>query len=771
MTSSLDLNLLPIARKGGQDLPELPDLYAVMPPRRPAHGREADSLVLYLSMTGNAPLSPEQHTHLLERLAQKYYKTGGSVTAAMRAVAEALNHYLLDRNLRSTGGGRQGIGLLVLGVLRADTFYMAHCGPVQVLLVSPSETRPLHELSSAGRGLGLSRTTPVRYVQARLADGDFLVLASQPSPGWTPTVLRHPQRQGIDGMRRQLVDYGVPDVNAVLIYAQAGTGRLRFLHRKPGAPGMAHEALDAAPSGPPLPQAEPVIDQTAPAPVQPTARDELHPRATHPGPTRPAQAEPSTGVRRAGLEQPLGPGSERATTVATPAPQLDRRHQTDRSPRGTQGSPSADLRQVAEKLGQGMRNTFSNLLSALARVLKTLLPDEGMLKLPPGVMIFFALAIPLVLAIAGGMIYVRRGQSQQYQFYYEAAALQAAQAEAQTDPALQRESWNRMLEQLDKAEYYTVTEDSQALRSRALAVLDGLDGVQRLDFQPAIIGGLDDSVRVTRIVANDVYLYMLNAQQGSVMLGVQVTQGYQINSNFQCGPTFGPITVGPLVDIVELPQGVRENAVLLGMDMAGNLVYCRLTGQPDAQSLAQPATGLGEPIALTIDQGNLYVLDPKVNAVWIYDGMDVSQPPHLFFGNEIPPMQDVIDLAVYDDHLYLLHSDGHLTRCSYSYNTASPTTCEEPFPFTDNRPGRQSGTVIPDSLFSQVSYVSFPDRSMYMLEPHNQAVFFFSVLFNFQTQFRALEELADGQATAFAISSNRMIYLAVGNSIYYAVLP
>lgn len=771
MTSSLDLNLLPIARKGGQDLPELPDLYAVMPPRRPAHGREADSLVLYLSMSGNAPLSPEQHAHLLERLAQKYYKTSGSVTAAMRAVAEALNHYLLDRNLRSTGGGRQGIGLLVLGVLRADTFYMAHCGPVQALLVSPSETRPLHELSSAGRGLGLSRTTPVRYVQARLADGDFLVLASQPSPGWTTTVLRHPQRQGIDGMRRQLVDYGVPDVNAVLIYAQAGTGRLRFLHRKPGAPGMAHEALDAEPSGPPLPQAEPLIDQMAPESIQPKARDEVYPRATHPGPARSAQDASGTGARRAGLEQPLGPGSERTTAAATPAPRLERRSYTDRPPRSTQSSLQADLRQMAAKIGRGVRSAFGSLLGALARVLKNLLPDEGTLKLPPGVMIFFALAVPLVLAIAGGMVYIKRGQSQQYQFYYEAAALLASQAEAQTDPALQRENWNRMLEQLDKAEYYTVTEDSQALRGRAIAVLDGLDGVQRLDFQPAIIGGLDDSVRVTRLVSSDVYLYMLNAQQGSVMLGVQVPQGYQINSNFQCGPTFGPITVGPLVDIVELPQGVVEDGVLLGMDTAGNLAYCTLTGQPLTKSLTQPATGLGEPIALTIDQGNLYVLDPKVNAVWIYDGMDVSQPPHLFFGNEIPPMQDVIDLSVYDDHLYLLHSDGHLTQCTYSYNVASPTTCKEPFPYTDNRPGRQSGTVIPDSLFSQVSFVSFPDRSMYMLEPHNQAVFFFSVLFNFQTQFRAVEALADGQATAFAISSNRMIYLAIANSVYYAVMP
>jgi hypothetical protein len=771
MTSSLDLNLLPIARQGGQDLPELPDLYAVLPPRRSAHGREADSLVLYLSLTGNAPLSPEQHTHLLERLAQKYYKTSGSVTAALRAVAEALNLYLLDRNLRSTGGGRQGIGLLVLGVLRADTFYMAHCGPVQAFLINPRETRPLHEQSSAGRGLGLSRTTPVRYVQARLADGDFLLLASKPSAGWTESVLRHPQRQGIDGMRRQLVDYAVADVNSVLIHAQVGTGRLRFLHRKPGAPGMAQaasevqELRDIEASSPPA--AKPGLEsaQSTPRQLMPASERAAPPQAALPRPAQPVPPALASSVRRAGMQQPLGGPPAAATPEATPVPRLERR------PRRAQGSLTGDLRAAASKIGQGIRRASSAALTALSRALKNVLPDEGTFKLPPGVMIFFALAVPLVLAIAGGMAFIKRGQSQQYQAYYQEAVLLASQAAPQTDPALQREGWNRVLEQLDKAEYYASTADSQALRVQAVAVLDGLDGVQRLDFQPAIIGGLDDSARIARMVASDSYLFMLNAHQGAVMLAVQIPQGYQINSNFQCGPTYGPITVGPLVDIVELPQGAVEDAVLLGMDTAGNLVYCTLTGQPLAKSLAQPSTGLGEPIALAIDDGDLFVLDPKVNAVWVYDDMDVGALPHFFFGNDVPPMQDVIDLAVYDDKLYLLHSDGHLTQCSYSYLAEAPTTCKEPFAFTDNRPGRVSGTVIPDSLFNQVSYVSFPDRSMYMLDPHNQAVFFFSVLFNFQTQYRAIQDLADGQATAFAISTNRMIYLAIGNAVYYAALP
>ena len=129
MNSSLDLNLLAFARQGGNATSELADLYAVAPPRRAAHGRESDSLMIYLTVTGNSPLSPEAQTRLLEQLAQKFYKTSGSLTSALRSIVESLNLVLLDRNLHSTSHGQQGIGQLLLVAMRADTLYMAHCGP------------------------------------------------------------------------------------------------------------------------------------------------------------------------------------------------------------------------------------------------------------------------------------------------------------------------------------------------------------------------------------------------------------------------------------------------------------------------------------------------------------------------------------------------------------------------------------------------------------------------------------------------------------------
>jgi hypothetical protein len=207
------------------------------------------------------------------------------------------------------------------------------------------------------------------------------------------------------------------------------------------------------------------------------------------------------------------------------------------------------------------------------------------------------------------------------------------------------------------------------------------------------------------------------------------------------------------------------------MDANGNLLYCVVDAQPYSASLAPPNTGLGEPSAMSLDRGDLFVLDPKVNAVWIYRNMEVSQQPRLFFGDTIPPMQDVIDLAVYNDDLFLLHADGHTTKCTYSGMAESPTRCDDPYPYSDNRPGRVHGPVIEDAVFDQIYFSSFPERSIFLLDPKNQAVYYFSVLLTMQWQYQPKAPLVESKATAFAISPNRTAFLAIANNVYYAAMP
>jgi hypothetical protein len=348
---------------------------------------------------------------------------------------------------------------------------------------------------------------------------------------------------------------------------------------------------------------------------------------------------------------------------------------------------------------------------------------------------------------------------------------EAAYAATLTNPLEQRLAWQSVIGDLDKAEYYTLTSQSQALRAEATSNLDMLDAIKRLDFKQAIVGGLDSGINVTRIVATTTDMYLLNGKEGNVLHAIMTGRGYEIDLNFQCGPTYGPINVGPLVDIAELPPGSFENASLLGMDANGNLLYCVIGSQPYSAAMAPPNTGFGEPSAMSLDRGDLYLLDPKVNAVWIYRNMEVSQQPRLFFGDDIPPMQDVIDLTVYNNDLFLLHADGHTTKCTYSGMAESPTRCDDPYPYSDNRPGRVHGPTIQDAVFNQIYFSSFPERSIYMLDPQNQSIYYFSVLLTLQWQYQSKSSLPEGKATAFAISPNRMAFIAIGSYVYYAAMP
>ena len=479
-----------------------------------------------------------------------------------------------------------------------------------------------------------------------------------------------------------------------------------------------------------------------------------------------------SGLRRAGPgHPPAAPPASPPGQAATPKAPARRARHPRRGARTWRDDLAPALR-IFGTFGDALASTLGGIGRSLGRLLRNILPDESVLHLPPSVMIFFALAVPVILSTIGVMVYTQRGRAAQYQVYYEQALSAAEVAAQQTEPDALRQSWGDVLVTLDKAEYYQQTEQAQALRLQAQQALDRLDVIERLIFQPAVIDGLGDTFQVAGLVASESDLYILNGAQGSVLRAIFTSNGYRIDSEFQCGPTYGPTIVGPLVDIVALPKGSVENASLLGMDASGNILYCIPGGeQPLTASLAPPNTGFGAPIAFDLDMGDLYLLDPDVNAVWIYRNMETRQQPRLFFGDDIPPMQDVIDLAVNNDDLYLLHSDGHVTQCTYSGLVESPTRCEDPFPFSDPRPGRDSGRVIADALFNKLYFSPPPDPSIYMLDPNNQAIYHFSVRLALQRQYRAFEALPEGPATAFALSPNRLVFIAIGSEIYYAALP
>jgi hypothetical protein len=146
----------------------------------------------------------------------------------------------------------------------------------------------------------------------------------------------------------------------------------------------------------------------------------------------------------------------------------------------------------------------------------------------------------------------------------------------------------------------------------------------------------------------------------------------------------------------------------------------------------------------------------------------------MFFNEEIPDLQNVIDFTVNRDDLYLLNADGSLTYCVYSNMGGVPTRCARPA-YVDFRPGRENLPLVPPSPFRQIQNTLPPDPSLYLLEPLQQAIYHFSLRnLAFQGQYLPdpQNSLPDRPATAFAVDNiQRYLFLALGNQVYYAILP
>lgn len=771
MSITLDLNLLPLSTSGSLAQTTLPGLHIATPRRRPARGRRADRLFLYLELIGNAPLTPEKQKQLLEILAQSYYKTPGAVTTGLREMAEELNKYLLERNLRAGSSGPHAAGLLSLVVVREERLYLGLCGPTHAFLIAAEGVSHYFEAEATGRGLGLSRAAAIRFYQHDLKANDSLVLTARPPASWNEGLLASLFGQGPESIRRRLVGATEGDLRAMLVQAKSGSGKNFLLQPKPGAAAATTEA--EAPLSTP-PEAAPAAPQAVEATSEPTAE------AIPPGP--PA-VPPSPPAEQKSVEpaSPQPVSSEPATAARLPAqPVTPHAKQRREAPaRRAAGGALLGVMNATSRAWAGFVQGLAPVARGARAFLVRMLPGESLMAIPPGIMAFVAVAVPLVVVAVASVVYFRSGRASQYQVIYQQAAQAAASAQTQTDPLMARRAWEAALAYLDQAEAYETTPDSQNLRDQAMQSLDALEGIKRLDFQQAIRGGLPATFQVKRMVATDSELFLLDGVTGRIGRVYASERGFERDDAYQCGPgASGSGSIGAVVDFEALPKGNQLNSTILAMDENGNLLRCPPGGGNEPLSLTPPPTGMGALKAFAIDLNNFYVLDPEKNAVWIYWRSRFNEEPELFFGETVPPMQEVIDLAVDKNDLYLLHADGHITMCTYSDLNVSPTRCADPLPYQDSRPGRENQPFVPPAPFSQILSTQPPDPSLYLLEPASQSIFQFSLrLLTFHRRFQPLKKAGglfapQSSATAFALSpDNRVVFMAFGNEVFYANIP
>jgi hypothetical protein len=747
------------------DQPDLADLYIAPRPRRPARGRQADQLILYLHMLGGLPLPRQEQDQILEKSASAFFSAPGSVTAALRTLVGALNQFLYTRNQRLPVEGQRTAGLMAALVQREDQAYLAISGPLQAYLIAGDGVQHLVDYDAAGRGLGLIQEPPLRYFHASLQPNDTLLLTARQAPGWSKVGMSGLHGQGPDSIRRHLLSQSPNDIHAVLVQARPGKGQVRLLRAAPSEqvqpPPVAGVSAPVEPPASP-PQAYMTVQQVS----EQAAAEQVAPPPSPPPFSAPMDANTEQPEELALLEE-ADSMAQTAPVSSQAAPPLSQDQGKPPPPQTVaQPSPAEKPSTPAgggRRWGTGLRN-----------FLQRLVPDETLSSVSNTTLALIAVAVPLVVVAVATMVYIQRGLAVQSQAYYLEALKAADQAQTQTDPDAQRAAWENVLIQLNNSEAVQVFPEAAALQDRARASLDGLDGVKRLDYRQALAVGLPETALVKKLLAASDELYLLDAFSGSVLRAVFDGQVYQLDQAFLCGPGVAPGVTQPVVDIELWPSGNQPSAALLAMDAGGGLLFCQPGQTPQTGQLAAPPSGsLENLLAFDLDSGALYALDPGSNAVWLYDDRDFSQPPKLFFDDYIPSLKEAADLAVNDDQLYLLRKDGSMVLCQYSALSVAPTQCQDPAAYQDNRAGRENTTMQPDQPFNQVSDNPPPDPSLYLLQPGSQSIYRFSLgSLVYHSQYRPSDRLASGDATTFAVDPvQRLVFLAVGNQVYYAYIP
>lgn len=506
----------------------------------------------------------------------------------------------------------------------------------------------------------------------------------------------------------------------------------------------------------------------APLPTAPAPSPIPAAPAPAPVPTRQAQTVPApTTVKPAQTQAQAQTPPRAAVKPAQAAPR----------PRKT------DTARQAASFWLKMRNRLSSL--------------GGWLTLSPFWMITIAIAVPLIIVAITWTVYYQRGLIEQYNFYYSQAQSAAGKTLLDGDPAARRTAWKETILYLEKADSYYKTAESSRLKEQANSELDKLDNVQRLSFKPAITSELATGAVISQMVTQNSNLYLLDATHGSVVRAVKANP-YSIDPAFQCGPGMvDNIEVGPLVGIAALPANNKKGAVIMGMDENANLVFCYTGKDMDAESLLAPQNSVIGKVGMFVYENDaLYVLDvskPENTLVWLYantltneekmklpperQNLMYPETPYLLLPPPGTSLKQISYMAVNQQDVYLLQEDGLVARCLVSLIETTPSRCATPVEFVDRRVGYEpKTTVFPGTSFTRVGYVPPPDPSIYLLDSISATLYRFSInSLELQSLYRPQANFNNGVATpdvtAFHMDSNRTLFYAFGNQVYYAYLP
>ena len=775
-------------------------------PRQRARGREEDQLLVFIGL--DQPFENAQSLKVeLEKQAKEFYKTSGSVTKSMRVFIDGLNSWFLKQNNQFDDSANWQTAVLSLGVVHLDTLFIAQLGASQANLFSDGAVESFFDESVEARGLGLTTVVKPRYFQSALKVDQTLIFSKNTESQLT----EKDDLVMVVGELKLRADGNEP---LAVVRLREGSGAIKT-----------DEGFDFAAL---LPVFQMDTETPDAAPLEEVGDDESFDESLYQDDSESVEELPQPAsladdlFAQAGFhsssvepveEVPLADLDDELTIAFEPDSAMDDENEDEDLPASFESRSEDDLEgnfeeyedegeeageetqafeslskpdfgSLKDKALQGvaagagwLRNVEQKAEEIAAAGKPSEFDDENSQKKELSTLhkVLIAIIVPLVVVFLAAMIFFTRGEQQEYAYYLAQAEASYNNAALMESRDLQREGWQQALLFLDKAASYEDTAEVKTLRQRVQLALDDLDGARRLQYSIAFSASQAPGMDIGSIVSLNSDLYLLDRTSGSVKAFRASSNGYQIDSDFKCEPgTYSGVKLGNLVDMISIPINNPAKAPILAIDGEGNLAYCSIGQSPVAAHLPTPEIGWSDLKAIAFNSDRLYILDSGNQTVWVYRGLTANFAVEAtsLFAEKIIDLSRAVDIEVDGEEVFLLHADGHTSRCTNPW-FAGVNSCDDPYRYADTGTAG-SNTDFEQLKFSRIAYSQPPDPSIFYLEPERAELYQFSLLLNLNKVYRSgarSGSLPKSEATAFYVSTDRKVFLAFGNQLYYASLP
>jgi len=798
-----ELYLLPMHRVDGLEQNQLQGLFPALAPKRCQRSRVNDRLLLWLSfVTGGDQVSDEELNEWLKDAARTYFNARGTITSGMRVIANDLNEKFLSRSTTlSHGNGKIG-AKLNMSLLRGDDLYLAHAGAVYTFLLQDDKMTPYFNTNSHSQVLGYAEDIRPHFFQTKIQVGDVLLLSPSPAQGWNRQTLTFEKRPSLQSVRRRLLNNTLGDFEALVLQLQSGEKGEFHKMRLANALGQAQQASpevdsqeDSVPSQDD--QEKPILSvETIEAEDQ--SVEENHQPETVEEPEMAVGLETNLPDTEPAIDESLNRSSEE--TEQNSDAQASQEKEIPQKPKVTFDSVIEKLpfpgfeeskRRFAKmwvKLRKLKDNPQSRIVTqppllpqtedgdnpegeeAQAEVPSEKKQQEPQFKLPisNSVLLFVAIAVPLIIAAIAGATYLKMGVEEQFAYYYERAHQISVEAIGETDSEVKRTRLENALQYLEQAETFRSNDDSHELRLQIEAALDDVDGVMRLELFNIIDSQLNASIEISKLfVLNQYDLFALDGNSGQVLHFIYDGQIYQLDDNFVCGGS----GLEKFVDIAPLSPLNEKRASVIAIDAIGSITYCKINAEPENEMLKVPIFGWLDVTEMTMERNAIFTLDQGTRALWQYYGKGqifTDEEPYLFFSQDPPlDLTQVKAMDVYSDTIVFVEESNQVMTCVVQAMTAEDRECFYLPPID------KQGDPIPLQQMDWVDiYAADFPPSYYLLDQNSRTLYQFSVQMKLNKSFRFYaaggDWLPKNDITAFTVTDQQNILVAFGNRIYLA---